>query len=253
MYTPEAITQLYGNLAAIQPDFDNLRLRFLVRKYRTEQAKEWMAHGFLRRVEMLEHCIDRIFETCPPESQERPENIIDTTLYIQAFIFNLFGALDNLAWIWVTERGLTQPDGTDLTRGMVGFGPKCKIVRDSLSPAFREYLESIQPWFEEILGFRDGLAHRIPLYIPPYVVPLKNHAQFNELERQINSAINNRAEYDRLNAEQKALGRFSPVMKHSYTDSRTSVAFHQQILSDWITLRDAATHLLTDLDNLVRL
>lgn len=207
-----------------------------------------MAHGFLRRINMLEHCIKRIFETCPPESREKPENVADTTLYIQAFIFNLFGALDNLAWIWVSERGITKPDGKELSRGMAGLGPKCQIVRRSLSPEFREYLESIQPWFDEISGFRDGLAHRIPLYIPPYVVPKKNHERFYELQRQINAALNNPEEYDRLNAEQDALGHFSPVMKHSYTDSQTSLGFHGQVLNDWVTLRDAAQHLLRNLD-----
>lgn len=252
LYTPDAIAQLYGRLSKIQPDFDELRLRFLTRSYRTEPAKEFTTHGFLRRVSMLEHCIDRIFQTCPPESKESPENLSDTTLFIQAFIFNLFGALDNLAWIWVSERGVTKPDGEELSRGMVGFGPKCKFVRRSLSPEFRAYLESIKGWFDEIEGFRHGLAHRIPLYVPPYVVPRANHERFDELQDQINAAIASRRhkDYDRLSAEQNALGHFSPVMKHSYTDSKTALAFHSQILHDWVTLREAAHHLLRDLDTI---
>jgi hypothetical protein len=38
---------------------------------------------------------------------------------------NVFGALDNLAWIWVSEKPLA------VDRIETGLGPKCKAVRAS--------------------------------------------------------------------------------------------------------------------------
>jgi hypothetical protein len=57
----------------------------------------------LRRFNTMHHCIERVFEILPPEQDKRPADavLLDTAVYIQSFIMNVFGALDNLAWIWV--------------------------------------------------------------------------------------------------------------------------------------------------------
>ena len=39
------------------------------------------------------------------------------------------------------------------------------------------------------------------------------------------------AEYDRLQEEQKKLGRFRPLMTHSRTESAHAIAFHPQLLA----------------------
>src|SRR5207253_2849360 len=91
-------------------------------------------------------------------------------------------ATDNLAWIWVEETALTRPDGTVIPNHWVGLRRTNRLIRDSFSNAFRQYLQSLDPWFTQMEAFRHALAHRIPLYIPPYVVTRANAAAYNDLE-----------------------------------------------------------------------
>jgi hypothetical protein len=67
---------------------------------------------------------------------------------IHAFVFNVFGALDNLAWIWVQEKGLTKEDGKPLPNEWVGIAPKNKQVRASFSKELNAHLNTIDQWFE---------------------------------------------------------------------------------------------------------
>jgi hypothetical protein len=142
---------------------------------------------------------------------ERDE-VVDATIAIQSFIFNTFGCLDNLAWIWVYEKGVKNDDGSDLNFKRIGLGKSYKEVRRSFSKQFLSYLESRQAWFDHIVNFRDSLAHRIPLYIPPYVVLKANHDEFNRLELAMNDALSrgDTGEYDRIEPEQRKLGVFRP-------------------------------------------
>ncbi|WP_162901315.1 hypothetical protein [Breoghania sp. L-A4] len=117
--------------------------------------------------------IDVVFEKLPPELDTIPDRdtVVDATLMIQAFVLNAFGCLDNLAWIWVCEKPVLNARGKELGPLEVGLGPKRRDVRASFSKEFVAYLEKRQDWVDKHLkGFRDSLAHRIPLYIPPYIV-----------------------------------------------------------------------------------
>jgi hypothetical protein len=40
---------------------------------------------------------------------------------IQAFVFNVFGSIDNLAWIWVQEKSLAKEDGSAIPSAWVGL------------------------------------------------------------------------------------------------------------------------------------
>ena len=100
----------------------------------------------------------------------------------------MFGCADNLAWLWVEEKGVTKPDGSPLPANSVGLGTKYKPVRDSFSQAFRDYLTAKQPWFTQLENYRHALAHRIPLYIPPYRIDPVNEAVVTALQQRIDQA-----------------------------------------------------------------
>jgi hypothetical protein len=85
---------------------------------------------------------------------------------IQAFVFNVFGSIDNLAWIWVREKGLAMDDGLPIPNAWVGLGKKNRFVRHSFSTEFQEFLKGLNDWFDHLDDFRHALAHRIPLYYP---------------------------------------------------------------------------------------
>lgn len=112
-------------------------------------AKEYARHGFMRRIGTLLRCIENAFANIPLDHPGVPSRsrLLDATINIQAFIFNVFGTIDNLAWIWVTEIALTKSDGALLPNNWVGFGPGNKYVRKSLPREFSEYLTSMTSGF----------------------------------------------------------------------------------------------------------
>ena len=97
--------------------------------------------------------------------------------------------------------------------------------------------------------FRDALAHRIPLYIPPFIVTPDVLDEYNRLERASGDAMRARkfAEYDRLQEEQKKLGRFRPWIIHSRTENAHSIAFHPQLLADFNTVDEFGRKMLEEL------
>jgi hypothetical protein len=140
--------------------------------------------------------------------------VVDATIAIQAFVLNAFGCLDNLAWIWVEEKPVTDKNGDQLNPTRVGLGKKSTEVRASFSPAFVAYLDKRQSWVDDHLkGFRDALAHSIPLYIPPFIVDPKHIDEYNRLETESGAALGrfDFHGYDKLQTKQKELGFYQPL------------------------------------------
>lgn len=224
----------------------------LARRYAAPRAKEFAIHGVSRRLRTMAHCIERVFAILPPEREEHPsmDELVDAVAYIQAFIFNCFACIDNLAWIWVCEQQLTTDRGETIPDAWVGLGKKSRVVRRSLPPDFRKYLKSLDTWFAHLENFRHALAHRIPLYIPPAVVPEQNLAQYELLEWQIAKARRKRNQnrYEQLKAAQQALTRYQPEMFHSPDDKSKRIVFHPQLLGDFGTVCELAKRMNTALD-----
>ncbi|MGA9007791.1 MAG: hypothetical protein WB495_13135 [Xanthobacteraceae bacterium] len=94
--------------------------------------------------------------------------------------------------------------------------------------------------------FRHALAHRIPLYIPPYVISQEKLAEYEQLEAK-KYATKNLDEYERLTMEQMKLAKFAPWMQHSYEEGSKRILFHPQILRDFRTVEEVALKLLDEL------
>src|SRR3546814_11603884 len=62
---------------------------------------------------------------------------------------------------------VTSPSGQPLNRNDIGLRPKSKKVRASLPQELQDYLSGHDEWFRYLENYRDALAHRVPLYIPP--------------------------------------------------------------------------------------
>jgi hypothetical protein len=156
------------------------------------------------------------FRIIPPGAVKIPSKarLYDAQINIQGAIGNAYGCIDNLAWIWVHECAIA------VNRRHVGLRKHNKEVRNTFSPEFHSYLESLDSWFEYLVDYRDALAHRIPLYIPPGGALPKDHQQFLELERQMTAALNafEPGKYQRLHSEQLKLLIFQPLMCHSFTE-----------------------------------
>jgi hypothetical protein len=171
------------------------------------------------------------------------------TIAIQAFVLNVVGCVDNLAWVWVYERSVTASNGAELDRKSVGLWKR--EVQAAMSKEFRAYLDTRKLWFESINNFRDALAHRIPLYIPPYGVEKSKLEEHSRLEDEATAALarGDRVTYDRARDAQRKLGDFRPVITHSFHEQSGVVYFHFQLLSDWATIEELGLKVLEELDN----
>ena len=116
LYSDAQITELHVGRTTANRAFANLRERYLARGYKDARAEEHAQHGFSRRLGTLIRAVDLVFDLLPPELDAIPERdtVVDATIAIQSFVLNTFGCLDNLAWIFVYEKGVTKPDGAAL-------------------------------------------------------------------------------------------------------------------------------------------
>jgi hypothetical protein len=172
----------------------------------------------------------------------------EAMINLQAFIFNAFGCIDNLA-CWVKEKGL-QHDGSPIPDTWIGLRENNTFVRQSFSIEFQEYLNGRNAWFKNLENFRHALAHRIPPYISPYTIPNDKVAAYQQQEKDRMAALGRRdkAEYERLSSEQRAVAEFVPCMKHSFEEA-TTIYFHPQVLTDFLTIEDLAQKMLKELDS----
>ena len=138
-FSDETVEQLVDAAATVKARAYDLIGAFLSHDYASDPAREHAHHGFSRRVSMLSHCIRRVFRDLPPDLDGLPDEsvVIDATINIQAFVFNAFGALDNLAWIWVSERVIKRADGRELDRTQIGLTDKYATVRASFKITWR--------------------------------------------------------------------------------------------------------------------
>jgi hypothetical protein len=185
-----------------------------------------------------------VFEVLPPALAERPTNnaLSDAEINIQAFVFNMFAGLDNLAWILVKEKGLPIP------KHGVGLGEN-KEVRHYLSNEFQDYLTGLNDWFNYLKKFRDALAHRIPLYIP-LGIPNDKVEVYLHLGDRIKEATQQRdvAEARRLFSERISLPVFIPIVTHSIEDGAEHIQLHPQLLTDFGTIEAIAQRMLKEID-----
>jgi hypothetical protein len=246
-FSTEQVADLYAGLDDVQPKAAALRERLVTAAFQTEGGREHANHGLARRLGTMARCIERVFELLPPDLDHIPEQVVttDAVINIQAFIMGAFGCCENIAWIWVHERDVRENDKL-LPANRIGLGPGYKIFRQSLTPSFRQRLDPLTPWFELLKDFRDALAHRIPLYIPPSTVAPEDGDKYVALEAAFHAALMRRdfAGYERRRTEWQALQRFTPIMTHSLQSPSRPIIFHPQLLADFATIEELAGILL---------
>lgn len=251
-FSQENIRKLEDAYSGVEGKYEDLCIAFTVRSYGEKQAAEFALHGFIRRVKTMKRCIDNIYRICPPDITRKPssEELNDIAINLQAFVMNVYGSLDNLAWVWVKEKGVLDKNGNILAN--IGIGFTKKVIRNSFSSEFQTYLKSLHSWFKHIENFRHSLAHRIPLYVPPYVSNEEEVKSERRLETLKTEALSKHdfVEYERLKDEIETLGKFVPWMTHSFGEKSPQAVFHAQIIADWNTVVQIAQKFLKELDNI---
>lgn len=231
--------------------FDDLRDKLAARTYKTPRGREYAFTGLIRRLDTMIRAIDLVFDILPPEKEDIPstDETVPATMLIQSFVINVQGCLDNLAWIWVFETGLKSRDGSELDRRTVGLGEGYWVIRKSFSKPLQKYLKQRKKWFQHVSEFRDSLAHRIPLYIMPFILSEPNSKEYYRLEKEAFEAglKGDYKAYDDLKAQQQKLGAYRPWMTHSPAEKAPAAVFHQQLLQDFLTIDECANKILEEL------
>lgn len=236
-YTDEQVAELRANRQTITSDLGQLMFNTVVagQNYEHVSVRKHLLHGVARRVDVMKRTINNIFDRFPPDTT-RPlskDALSDVQINLHAFVTNLDGVFDNWAWAFVYRHGLEN----DIPRREVG------LFRDRttqhLSAVLRDYVtsEHITRWHAEYLkSFRDALAHRIPLYVPPSEVTPAEGERYNELEKEKVQLIQE-MKWERLNEveqEQAEIGRPCFEFLHSYSEGGQPQAMliHPQVLCD---------------------
>lgn len=238
------LAELEQQLLAIKA----LELAIISYRYRSEKGEEYGIHGLARRLKTLATATEKIFETIPVDTIIPPfeEERILAEIYIQACYIHTSGSIDNLAHIWVYENGLKKADGSALSGREIGLRPREKnhrTVLRSLPAEIREKLVKYKEWLEWLDEYRDSLAHRVPLYIPPYAVAMDKLDRDRATEGGITQAIKDGdvERYDALEEEQKGLRFFKPVIQHSWNEGALGLPyFHPQMLANNNTILELA-------------
>lgn len=199
-------------------------------------VREHLLHGAGRRISVLTRSLENLFTIFPP-SETRPlpnDLLLDVQINLHAFMINLYGVFDNWAWAFVTRHGLLADIGS---RGSVSLFKKA--TRRHLPAPLRDWLSSerMTKWHTEYLkNYRDALAHRIPLYIPPKVLTPAEHEQDRAIETEKQSLMSP-PDWDRINelsSEQKLIGSPCLTFLHSFSeaDPLQPVLLHPQVVGD---------------------
>ena len=247
-YSIENLAKINEKYLGINHAYDILLLGLISfePRLKNEKAREYLMQGVGRRLKTLTRCINNIFITFPPYQigHLSKEALTDTDINLHAFFINVAGVFDNLAWIFVYENDL-------LGKSKEGKIPRNRVglfneeTQKHLKAELRIYLntDSMKSWYESYSkSYRDSLAHRIPLYVPPSVLNKTEEKEYQNIEEQIQvlgfSKVSDIDKRNALRDTQQSLGRASHFFAHSLNEGSRPVYFHAQVLADYATVEE---------------
>jgi hypothetical protein len=252
-YTSEGVADLERGLDEVDEELQRLFTLMVQQAERAPnaRAKEHLLNGAGRRLRVLQRALDNVFVAFPPTANGPidGDDLLDAQVNLHAFLINLYGLFDNLAWAFVWRHGLDNV----IRRQQVGLFSEgtTRYLPDEL----RSYVTSptMARWFAEYLkNYRDALAHRIPPYIPPATYTDADAEKFAAIEREIFDCIGRRdwQRAETLGIEQHQLGAACPMFVHSFNEDETGkpLFLHPQMLSDAKTAIEACTIYLAHWD-----
>lgn len=237
-YTDEQIAHIGTEYDATLQGLQNLALDCIRHGQMSADphVQEHMLRGAGRRLSVLRRSIENIYSHFPPETKEKlpRDELSDVQINLHAFVINLYGVFDNFAWAFVLRHGLEADVGGPNQVGM--FKAKTRQFLPAPLKAYLEEEETSQ-WFKDYLKeYRDSLAHRIPLYIPPSIVTEEEGARYNELEAEKLPCITagDWVRLDEIYAAQETIGVPCFTFLHTFAGSASPkpIFLHPQVLSD---------------------
>jgi hypothetical protein len=240
-YEPKDARVLETQFIKLDTDYNDVILKNIREALQqpNEDVQKYLKYGVGRRLKVIQLSARRIYELFPPSQVEAlpKETINEVQIYLQAFVINVAGIFDNWAWAFVLRHGLLD----DLKGGKFGVGMFVKPTQQRLPTSLRTYVTTtIKSWSETyIKDFRDALAHRIPLYVPPSRIDPKDLDAYKQMDvrKQELFEAQDWEELERVTDEQDGLGKAYPVFLNDFAKH---VPFHPQLNADSATVIEFA-------------
>ena len=236
------VDKIKSELALINSRYSNLTIKLWKLYYRlkTEKAKEYLSHGVMRRLGTMMRSVKNVFTIFPIERIKllSMNELSDVNINLHAFLVNIFGLLDNLAWVLIHEKQLA----AKVDKMKVGLYQK--KTQEHLTKEFRRYLNSdgMKKWYAEYLkNYRDALSHRIPLYVPPKTLTSEQKSQVEQIENKIvdcyKSCDLDMDMIEKLRKEQDSIGDICFLVSQAFSESK-SIILHAQLVADFNTIEE---------------
>src|SRR4051794_27542583 len=105
-FKKEHISNFLAELAKVDRKANKLLMQYTYFPWKTERGREYASHGFARRVSTLRRALLNVYKIIPPGTVRIPsrDKLYDAQINIQACVGNVYGCIDNLAWVWVYEK-----------------------------------------------------------------------------------------------------------------------------------------------------
>lgn len=238
---------LIGELEALRKPKEAifLDLYHLAGQLKNQRAKTFLLEGVMRRLNVVEHCSESIFKLFPPQQKAVLPKLAanDVTVNLHAFVINVYGILDNVAWVCALEGQFPEPDKHQTKVGLYR-----KEMKPYLPEELSNHMEmaSSKNWFDNYAKiYRDSAAHRIPPYLPPLGFTKEEATRYQALDASAWEALktHNFESMERLNAEKATLGSALPMVALSITgeDRKEPLWMHPQLLCDVLTIHEILT------------
>ena len=234
------VDKIKSELALINSRYLDLTIKLwgLYNRLKTEKAKEYLSHGVMRRLGTMMRSIENVFTIFPIEKGTllSMNELKDVDINLHAFFINIFGLLDNLAWVLIYEKQLS----AKIDKKSVGLYKK--KTQEHFTEKFHGYLNSgsMKRWYEEYLkNYRDALSHRIPLYVPPQALIPEQALQVKQIENKIADCYKS-CDLDmieKLRKEQNSIGDVCFLISHAFSESK-SIVLHAQLIADFNTIEE---------------
>jgi hypothetical protein len=245
-YSSEAVKESNIKREKLRRRYNCLLLSSARITFDCKKSENYLHQGYFRRISLIQECINNIYSICPIDDwikvgDDSSRN--NLTINLQAIIINVSGCLDNLVKFYVYQKGCSDFKRMDYAF----FGKKFK---NSVSNEFKKYLERLdrewnRKYFKE---YRDSLAHRVPLYVPPNIITDAEKETIESNKPVYNENITD-ADIDGMfeyNESLRLAGSFMPIIQASFESSKT-IMFHGQILDDFAVALDAGENIFDEL------
>lgn len=247
-YSEENLEKINDKFGEVNHVHDQLVSQLLSFQHtlENERAREYLLQGVGRRLETLTRCLHNIFTIFPADRVEKlaRDDLADVGINLHAFFINIAGVFDNLGWVFVYENNLLgRPREGKIDKNGVGlFNAK---TQKYLKVELKNYLNTdpIKSWYVDYSkNYRDSLAHRIPLYVPPATLNKAQGKAFEDIEadkKKLNFGnLADLTKYDELLEKQMQLGDVSMFFAHSIEEGCRPAFFHAQIIADYFTIEE---------------